>query len=53
MSFRSMTHFVTFTSHVVCAAALLAVLSVASVADAVTLFWDANNSSLIGNGTWT
>src|SRR5215208_7084625 len=39
------------TSQVIHAAALLAVLFLASPASAVTLFWDAN-SSLAGSGTW-
>ena len=39
------------TSQLVCAAAFLAVLSLTPVANAVTLYWDAN-SLLAGTGTW-
>src|SRR5438105_3149978 len=40
-----------FTSPLICAAAFLAVVSITSIANAVTLYWDAN-SSLAGTGTW-
>src|SRR4051812_14430915 len=49
MSLRSLTFSTPFTSRIV--GAVLAVLALSSVANAVTLFWDAN-SSLAGTGTW-
>jgi autotransporter-associated beta strand protein len=51
MSFRSNNHSASFMLHVIRAAAVLAVLSMTSAVDAVTLYWDANGS-LAGTGTW-
>ncbi len=51
MSFRTKTHSASFTSHIVCAAAVVAVLTFMQAANAITLYWDAN-SMLAGTGTW-
>ncbi len=51
MMFHTKARSVTFTLHVVCAIAVVAVLSFTQAANAVTLYWDAN-SLLAGTGTW-